>query len=585
MPNLSRTYRPSKFAEICGQTGVTEILRKEVEQQKLGHAYLFSGPRGVGKTTAARIFAKAVNCIDQKDGEPCHKCRACEQVAKGSIDVIEMDAASNTGDDNVREAIVEHVRFVPSELKYKVYIIDEAHMLSTSAWNALLKTIEEPPEHALFIFATTEKHKVPATIVSRCQRFDFRRISSDDIIKRLKELTEKEGYKVEDTIYSSIAARAEGCLRDAENLLGQLFSLGEKNITRDIASLVIPQSQLPMAVDLLTLAAKRDSSSALQKIQDLEQEGAAFLPLFDDLIAAVRSLMLATSVAREAEALKSGEESSKALATLIGQFEEGELLNISLVLMERRKEAKQGLDSRFALEMAMVAITVGATRTDHADKGGPSGHALPPTSPHPCPSPTKAGEGFKPPQPPTSPPAIKQDPSASSDEAPPLPKGGTEPSPPAPLPHMQERGVSNSKITESPLSPRPPAYEVGGGSAVSSLSSFSINDVYLWWPKLLAALENNKSLLFILKLCKPCEIKDSTIVLNFQYPYHQQTILKNQKNKLLVENTLREVSGHNDLMIEGRVGSVQDESSPAQPIQNKDTVTRLLDAFGGQVIA
>jgi DNA polymerase-3 subunit gamma/tau len=514
MANLSRAYRPTKFSEIWGQGNVTEILRKEVEQKKLGHAYLFSGPRGIGKTTAARIFAKAVNCESPKAGEPCEECKACKKVSVGSIDVIEMDAASNTGVDNVREAIVEHVRFVPSELKYKVYIIDEAHMLSTSAWNALLKTIEEPPEHAIFIFATTEKHKVPATIVSRCQRFDFHRIASEDMLARLKDLSSKEKFKVDDEVLAAITNKAEGCLRDAENLLGQLFSLGEKHLTTDVASLVLPLSQLPLAADLLACASKRDPGLIMQKIQALEQDGVAFVPLFDDLIAGVRSLMLAKSVPKEAEALKNGEAGAKALTDLINAFDHQELLNISLLLMERRKDAKQGIDARFAMEMAMCAIAVRATKSSQE-----------PQSP-----------------PPKDPPVSR------------LPAKEPEVSPP--------------KASEPPVT--------------SVNAAVSLGQVRLWWPKVLDALESNKSLLFILKLCKLVDVNGSMVIMEFQYPYHMQTILQNGKNKMTVENALRQVAGDSTLTIGGMVNTGQTDEKVET---KKDTVGRLLDAFGGQVVA
>src|SRR3989344_5558425 len=184
---LYRKYRPQTFAEVVGQNHIKTTLQNELEKDKIAHAYLFSGPRGLGKTTMARLFAKAVNCLTRKSGqsEPCNQCNSCQEVITGrSLDVIEIDAASHTGVDNVRENIIENSRFTPTSRKFKVFIIDEVHMLSTSAFNALLKTLEEPPEHAIFILATTEIHKVPETIVSRCQHFDFHKVPTADIVKR-----------------------------------------------------------------------------------------------------------------------------------------------------------------------------------------------------------------------------------------------------------------------------------------------------------------------------------------------------------------------------------------------------------------
>ena len=183
---LYRKYRPVRFSDLVGQNHIRITLQNELEQDRVAHAYLFSGPRGVGKTTTARLLAKAVNCKDRKDSEACEKCDFCKEISQGkSLDVIEIDAASHTGVDNVRENIIENSRFTPQRLKYKVFIIDEVHMLSLSAFNALLKTLEEPPEHVIFILATTEIHRVPETIISRCQRFDFKRVSVDDLVKRM----------------------------------------------------------------------------------------------------------------------------------------------------------------------------------------------------------------------------------------------------------------------------------------------------------------------------------------------------------------------------------------------------------------
>lgn len=537
MANLSRAYRPSLFSEIAGQNRITEILRKEVEQNKLGHAYLFSGPRGVGKTTAARIFSKVVNCLDPQAGEPCLKCAACASIGgQTAIDIIEMDAASHTSVENIRESVIEHIRFVPAALKYKVYIIDEAHMLSTQAWNALLKTIEEPPAYAIFIFATTEKHKVPATIVSRCQRFDFTRIAQDELIKRLAYLAEKEGAQVQGDVLSAVASRSEGCLRDAENLLGQLLGLGEKKIDMDLASLIITPSQLPIAAELLGLAAKRDVKGVLAKLEDLEGNGVSFLPLFDDLIASLRKLMLAQNLKSRAEALKNGEAGDKALAELIGSFSDKELMNNSLILMERRRDAKQGLDSRFALELGLCAI---ATSSDDDQNQYSINNT--------------------------------QESRLNNQNANPPDKGG---------------GRVIQQVQKTPCDPPhrgdvdPVIKDDKDEKNANVVSNLSLDECLMAWPKLLDALNDNKSLVFILKLSKPVAVHGQDMTIHFQYPYHQQTIVGNIKNKSLIESAIRKITGFQNLIISG---SLEEEVKDGQPAAPKTQISKILDAFGGQV--
>ncbi|MBI2551595.1 DNA polymerase III subunit gamma/tau [Candidatus Uhrbacteria bacterium] len=297
---LYRKYRPLSFADVTEQEHVKRTLRNQLEAGTVAHAYLFIGPRGVGKTTIARIFARAINCGNRKGGEPCNECSSCKEILENkSFDLVEMDAASHTGVDNVRENIIENVRFAPAKLKYKVFVIDEVHMLSTGAFNALLKTIEEPPPHAMFILATTEIHKVPATIVSRCQRFDFRRISVPGMVKRLKEMANEEGFTVDDEVLAMVSRAADGCERDAESLLGQLLSLGEKNVTRETAALVLPGSATVQVAELLACVAKQDAAGALSSLNKFVEEGVDAVVFLDELIETLRAMLLSSLGANE----------------------------------------------------------------------------------------------------------------------------------------------------------------------------------------------------------------------------------------------------------------------------------------------
>ncbi|MCF7860594.1 DNA polymerase III subunit gamma/tau, partial [Patescibacteria group bacterium] len=306
MPTLYRDYRPQKFSDILGQNHLKITLQNELAQNKMGQAYLFCGPRAVGKTSMARVLAQTVNCERRKNGEsePCGECATCLAIQKGSfMDVMEIDAASNTGVDNVRDNIISSARLAPSGGKMRVYIIDEVHMLSISAFNALLKIIEEPPQHVLFILCTTEVHKVPATIISRCQRFDFKRISPAEIVKKLSFIASQEKIEIDRGVLDDIARQSGGHLRDAESILGQILALGSKKITTEEAELVLPHHHNQEAIALIEALAKKNAGVAVTLINQLADNGVNFKSFIAEVLLMLRKIMLQSAQPGLAEKL------------------------------------------------------------------------------------------------------------------------------------------------------------------------------------------------------------------------------------------------------------------------------------------
>ena len=291
---LYRKFRPGEFDDVKGQDHIVTTLKNQIRAERIGHAYLFCGTRGTGKTTVAKIFAKAVNCEHPVNGSPCGECEMCKAIASGaSMNVIEIDAASNNGVDNIRE-IREEVAYRPTSGKYKVYIIDEVHMLSIGAFNALLKTLEEPPEYVIFILATTEAHKIPITILSRCQRYDFKRISIETIADRLKELMVKEQVEVEERAIRYVAKAADGSMRDALSLLDQCiaFYLGQK-LTYDHVLEVLGAVDTDVFSKLLRQILKRDVAAVLATVEELVMQGRELTQLTNDFTWYLRNLLLA----------------------------------------------------------------------------------------------------------------------------------------------------------------------------------------------------------------------------------------------------------------------------------------------------
>ena len=353
---LYRQYRPATFSEMIGQEHITTILKNQVKSGTTAHAYLFAGTRGTGKTSAARILARAVNCEEPMDGEPCGCCRSCKISAGECADIIELDAASNTGVDDMRD-MIEKARFMPLELKHKVYIIDETHALSANAFNALLKTLEEPPPHVTFILATTEPHKIPATIISRCQRMDFHRLGVSDMVKRTEEVLQRENAHIERDGLLAIARSAEGGMRDCLSLADQCLSFcGNKVSTQDVYG-VLGSMEDGFLFDMAEAILSGDPARALELLDQVVRDGRDLKVFLHDLTQHMRSLLLTKLCGHCSDILDCTEDSMKQYEEQAKEAGETRLLRCSELLLQAEGRLRTVTMPRALIESTLVRIS------------------------------------------------------------------------------------------------------------------------------------------------------------------------------------------------------------------------------------
>ena len=353
---LYRKYRPQTFDDVSGQMAVTQTLKTQIVCGRLSHAYLFTGSRGTGKTSCAKILAKAVNCLNPQDGNPCNCCDACRAIDSGScMDVLEIDAASNNGVDNVRDLRDDAV-YTPSQVKMRVYIIDEVHMLSISAFNALLKIIEEPPEHLLFILATTELHKVPATILSRCQRFSFRRISQEDIAARLQYVAYQENIDLDDSAARVLARLADGGMRDGLSLLDQCASASTGEITADSVYACLGIAGEQKCGELIGYIAAHDTKKALELFNRLYIEGKDLSAMLDEMACLTRDLMVMKTAPGAGITMLSGVASDQEVLGLTRQLSSGELVRMMELIQQTLAGFTRSASRRLDAELCILEL-------------------------------------------------------------------------------------------------------------------------------------------------------------------------------------------------------------------------------------
>jgi DNA polymerase-3 subunit gamma/tau len=494
---LYRKWRPHLWDQVVGQEHIVQTLKNAIRGERFGHAYLFAGPRGTGKTTTARLLAKAVNCSAEDAAQrPCDQCAHCQAVNDGRfLDLIEIDAASNTSVDDVRD-LREKINFSPSEGRYKVYIIDEVHMLSTAAFNALLKTLEEPPAHAIFILATTEVHKIPATVLSRCQRHEFRRLPVSDLVHQLKIIADGEGMKIETEALTLIARQATGGMRDAISLLDQLSSTG-LDITVDLAQSVLGTATSQVVIELVSAVQAAQPAAGLDCIHQALDSGTDPRQFARQVVEYLRSVLLVKM--GNAQQVDAGKETMVQVARHAAAFSTPALLEAIRLFNNAANEARGGWQPSLPLELALAEAIEAPAQPD-APAPAPAQAAHPaqpnPSTPRPAPA-------WPAPSTPAAPAPAQPTPGKSTPE---------KSAPPRPEPARSEPARSEPAAVSQPPEPVEPSEE----AALASTVSVSLNDITHNWPRLLALVrKKSPPTQGLLNSCKPLAIKDGALILGF----------------------------------------------------------------------
>lgn len=520
---LYRKWRPQTFADVIGQEHITHTLQNSVAADRIGHAYLFCGPRGTGKTTSARLLAKAVNCLHEDRAQrPCAQCRICKAVADGRfLDLIEIDAASNTGVDDIRD-LRDKINFSPSDGRFKVYIIDEVHMLSTAAFNALLKTLEEPPPHVKFVLATTEEHKVPVTIKSRCQQFNFRLYTEAEIQARLQWLAAQEGFTIEPDALTMIARQGAGSLRDAESLLDQLVVSPGETITTERTQAVLGVASTTAVTNLTTAWLNRDGAVGLGIIHQSLASGTDARQFCRQMVAYLRQLLLLQAAGQEMPLEVTAEEKVAMLAQAQRAPRQG-LIEAVKRFSEAALTQSSSWQPQLPLELAFIEML------------------------------------------PSEPFQVQT-----------VPLAQPEPLPQAP-PDAKREPVKVETAVTKPTIPSPPAQKQPQAQPEPTVSSLSLALIQSQWREMVnRAGQENKSMPALLNMGKPLAVEGSTAVIGFDYPIFKEKFDHTPGANALLADVLTELTGQKCLV---RAVTTSDYTVQV----DKKEFERLADEFGGVV--
>ena len=547
---LYRRYRSQTFDELVGQEHIVRTLRNAIVDGRIGHAYLFTGPRGVGKTTVARLLAKAVNCLAEPSERPCGTCSMCVATAEGSaVDVIEMDAASHTSVDDARE-IIERVQFRPALGRYKVYIIDEVHMLSTAAFNALLKTLEEPPNHAIFVLATTEIHKVPATILSRCQRYTFNRHNVSDTVNHLRQIAITEGYHIEAGVAEAIARAATGSMRDALSIFDQLMSYGSGQVSMAMVQGLLGVTAAQEVITLAEALLNSDVAAALQVVARVASQGADMRQFSRDIVQHLRLVML-VKADPNGTAIEAAESEADAVRDQAKRAQMGSLVYWLRRMSELDYELRTSPYGQLPLELAVVEAIAGPPASSAAPAPAPASRPVAPPSIAPVrPSGGEVPRPSAPPAPqPTTPTPVTPRPVAPSD-APATP----------PI-----RGPSNEPA------PNPPTAPLGDKSPIGD-----VTDLLERWPAIIRDLRSkSRNLEALIKSgIAPIDIQGTVITLKADNEWLLNKI-QERNNVTILEDVIARYTGVS-YTIRSVAEAAKRDSGSALREQIRDTTTNPL---------